>query len=337
MSVKIIAEIGVNHNADMDLAYRMISEAANSGADIIKFQTAVPELVQTKNAKMAEYQVKNTGNKLSQLEMAKKIHFSIDKFALLKNEVERHGKVFMSTAFDMKSLGLLQSMGETEFKIPSGEITNLPYLRFIGSVAEKVIMSTGMATWSEVKDAIKVLSRCGVDKNNIIILQCNTEYPTPFNDVNLNAMVRMGEQLGVKYGYSDHTLGIEVAIAAVAMGAVLIEKHFTIDKKLPGPDQKVSLEPEEFKKMVDGIRNIESALGNFTKSPTLSELRNKEVVRRSVYSSRDLFKGDKVAMDDLVVLRPEQGLSPMKIDMLIGKRLKKDILFQNVIMLDDVE
>jgi N,N'-diacetyllegionaminate synthase len=337
MSVKIIAEIGVNHNADIDLAYHMISEAAKSGADIIKFQTAIPELVQTKDAKMADYQIKNTGTEISQLNMAKKIHFPIEKFSLLKDKVESYNKVFMSTAFDLKSLDFLHSLGESQYKIPSGELTNLPYLRAVGLIARDVIVSTGMATWQEVKDAIQVFLDCGISRHNIVVLQCNTEYPTPFKDVNLNSMVWMGEQLSVKYGYSDHTIGIEAAIAAVALGAVVIEKHFTTDKNLPGPDQKVSLEPAEFASMVNGIRNIEEALGKYKKSPTESELKNKIIARRGLYASKNLNCGAIIGINDLVALRPEQKFSPMNIDELIGKKLKRSLLESQPILLDDVE
>ncbi len=337
MPVKIIAEIGVNHNADLDLARTMIAAAAESGADVIKFQTAIPELVQTADAKMAKYQIHNTGEEISQLEMSKKFHFPVETYSLLKDEVEKCGKIFMSTAFDLISLEYLASLGEKQYKIPSGEITNLPYLRKIGSLAESVIVSTGMATWKEVQDAVNVLLDCGVRKNDLVILQCNTEYPTPFEDVNLNTMVSMGRQLDVQYGYSDHTKGIEVAIAAVALGAKVIEKHFTIDNKLPGPDQKASLEPVEFSAMVRSIRNIEKSLGTHIKKTTPSELKNKAVARRSIYTAKNTRKGKIISMEDLIVLRPEKGLSPMNIDMLIGKKIRLDLPKHYPITLIDVE
>ena len=333
----IIAEIGVNHNADWNLAVDMIQAAAKSGADVIKFQAAIPELVQTMLAPMAEYQVVNTGKEESQLEMSRKFHFAHDIFPQLKAEVEKYGKVFMSTAFDLKSLDLLVSMGETTYKIPSGEITNLPYLRAIGTRSQKVLLSTGMATWQEVQDAVQVLLTCGLSKSQLTVLQCNTEYPTPFKDVNLKAMVSMGENLGLEYGYSDHTLGIEAAIAAVALGATVIEKHFTTDNSLPGPDQKASLEPTVFAEMVRCIRNIEMALGSDVKQPTESEAKNKFIARRGVFSAAAIAAGESFTLDNLVVLRPELGLSPMLIDQVLGKKARRNLPPQHPLFLDDVE
>ncbi len=322
----IIAEIGVNHNADFNLAVEMIEAAANCGVDAIKFQTAIPELVQTTSAPKAEYQKVTTGNAdESQLEMSRKFHFKHDIFPLLKQEVEKRGKMFLSTAFDLKSLDYLTSMGETIYKIPSGEITNLPYLRAIASRAKEVYISTGMATMDEVEAAVTALLAAGQTKEQITVLQCNTEYPTPVSDVNLLAMVEMGKKLGLKYGYSDHTPGIEISVAAVALGATIIEKHFTTDKTLPGPDQQASLDPTEFKAMVDSIRNIEKALGNGVKSPSPSESKNKFIARRSIFSSRDIKAGEIFSMENLVILRPESGISPMRIDEFIGKPAKMNI------------
>lgn len=322
----IIAEIGVNHNADFKLAVEMIEAAANCGVDAIKFQTAIPELVQTSKAPKAEYQKVTTGNaEESQLEMSRKFHFTHDIFPLLKNEVEKRGKIFLSTAFDLKSLDYLTSMGETIYKIPSGEITNLPYLRAIASRAKEVYISTGMATMEEVEAAVNALLAAGQTKDQITVLQCNTEYPTPISDVNLFAMVEMGKKLGLKYGYSDHTPGIDIAIAAVAMGATIIEKHFTTDKSLPGPDQQASLDPTEFKAMVFSIRNIELALGNGIKTPSNSEIKNKFIARRSIFTSRDILEGEILTMENLVILRPESGISPMHIDEFIGKPAKMNI------------
>lgn len=322
----IIAEIGVNHNADFNLAVEMIEAAANCGVDAIKFQTAIPELVQTTSAPKAEYQKVTTGNAdESQLEMSRKFHFKHDIFPLLKQEVEKRGKMFLSTAFDLKSLDYLTSMGETIYKIPSGEITNLPYLRAIASRAKEVYISTGMATMDEVEAAVTALLAAGQTKEQITVLQCNTEYPTPVSDVNLLAMVEMGKKLGLKYGYSDHTPGIEISVAAVALGATIIEKHFTTDKTLPGPDQQASLDPTEFKAMVDAIRNIEKALGNGVKSPSPSESKNKFIARRSIFSSRDIKAGEIFSMENLVILRPESGISPMRIDEFIGKPAKMNI------------
>jgi len=336
-STIIIAEIGVNHNADLDLAISMIQAAVESGADIIKFQTAIPELVQTVQAPMAEYQIVNTHKEESQLEMSRKFHFAHEVFPRLKKEVEKRGKKFMSTAFDMKSLDLLTSMGETTYKIPSGEITNLPFLREVALRARKVLLSTGMATWNEVKDAVHVLLACGMKKSQITVLQCNTAYPTPFEDVNLMAMVTMGENFNLKYGYSDHTPGIEAAIAAVALGATVIEKHFTTDHELPGPDQKASLEPVIFAAMVRGIRNIEKALGNGVKQPSVSETKNKFIARRGVFTARDIAAGEIFDLHNLIMLRPEMGLSPMYIDQVLGKKAVRDLPPQHPLVLDDVE
>jgi len=336
-STLIIAEIGVNHNADWDLAVAMIQAAAESGADVIKFQTAIPELVQTTQAPMAEYQVANTGKEESQLEMSRTFHFAHEVFPRLKAEVEKHGKAFMSSAFDLKSLDLLTSMGETTYKIPSGEITNLPYLRAIGSRAQKVLMSTGMATWQEVQDAVQALLACGMNKSQIIVLQSNTEYPTPFEDVNLKAMVSMGKNLGLEYGYSDHTPGIEAAIAAVALGATVIEKHFTTDNNLPGPDQKASLEPMAFAEMVCCIRNIEMALGDGVKQPSASETKNKFIARRGVFTAKAVAAGEMLTLNNLVMLRPEMGLSPMHIDQVLGKKAGRNLPAQHPLSLDDVE
>ncbi len=316
----IIAEIGVNHNADFNLAVDMIEAASNCGVDAIKFQTAVPELVQTSSAPKADYQKVTTGNAdESQLEMSRKFHFTHDIFPLLKQEVEKRGKMFLSTAFDLKSLDYLTRMGESIYKIPSGEITNLPYLRAIAQRASEVYISTGMATFDEVEAAVNALLASGQTKEQITVLQCNTEYPTPVSDVNLLAMVEMGKKLGLKYGYSDHTPGIEISVAAVALGATIIEKHFTTDKSLPGPDQQASLDPIEFKAMVDAIRNIEKALGSPEKKTSPSEAKNKFIARRSIVSSRDIEAGEILSLDNLVILRPESGISPMFIDEFIGK------------------
>jgi N,N'-diacetyllegionaminate synthase len=335
--VLIIAEIGVNHNANWELAVEMIKAAAAAGADVIKFQTAIPELVQTTGAPMAGYQVVNIGKVESQLEMSRKLHFAHEVFPSLKAEVKRLGKQFMSTAFDLKSLDFLTSLGETTYKIPSGEITNLPYLRAIGQRAKRVLMSTGMATFEEAREALQVLMDCGMTQSQIIVLQCNTEYPTPFKDVNLKAMVRLGAELGLDFGYSDHTLGIEAAIAAVALGARVIEKHFTIDCTLPGPDQKASLEPTAFAEMVRCIRNIELALGDSIKRPSPSELKNKAIARRSVFTATSIAAGENLSMNNLVILRPETGLSPMKIDQLLGRKALRDLPAEYPVSLDDVE
>ena len=334
----IIAEIGVNHNANFDLAVQMIEAAAACGVDAIKFQTAIPELVQTRQAPKAEYQKVTTGNAdESQLEMSRKFHFAHDAFPKLKAEVEKHSVQFLSTAFDLKSLDYLTSMGETVYKIPSGEITNLPYLRAIAQRASQVYISTGMATFEEVEAAVNALLEAGQKREQITVLQCNTEYPSPFEDVNLNAMVEMGRRLGLAYGLSDHTPGIEASIAAVAMGAILIEKHFTTDRSLPGPDQHASLIPSEFEALVKGIRRVELAMGSAEKKPSPSEAKNKFIARRSVFAAVDLPAGTVLSMDNLVVLRPEGGISPMRIDELIGRTLNCDLSAQTAISWDHLE
>jgi N,N'-diacetyllegionaminate synthase len=332
----IIAEIGVNHNANLDLAIDMIDSAALTGVDAIKFQTAIPELVQTSTAPKAEYQKNTTDNpNESQLEMSKKFHFEHSVFITLKKEVEKRGKIFLSTAFDLKSLDFLTSLGETVYKIPSGEITNLPYIRAIAKRAKKVFLSTGMATFDEVKEAVDVLLKGGLKAENIIVLQCNTEYPSPFEDVNLLAMVEMGKKLGLEYGLSDHTPGVEASIAAVALGATIIEKHFTIDRNLPGPDQHASLLPFEFHNLVNSIRNVEKAMGISLKFPTESEIKNKFIARRSIYLSKDVKKGDLLTYDNLIALRPEAGISPMKIDEIIGKIALNDLKANSLITSND--
>lgn len=334
----IIAEIGVNHNANFELAVEMIEAASRCGVDAIKFQTAIPELVQTSTAPKADYQKVTTGNAdESQLEMSRKFHFTHDIFPLLKQEVEKRGKMFLSTAFDLKSLDYLTGMGETIYKIPSGEITNLPYLRAIAQRASQVYISTGMATMEEVEAAVNALLNNGQTKEQITVLQCNTEYPSPIVDVNLLAMVEMGNKLGIKYGYSDHTPGIDISIAAVALGASVIEKHFTTDKSLPGPDQQASLDPSEFKALVDGIRNIEIALGSIEKITSPSESKNKFIARRSIFSSRDIEAGEILSMDNLVILRPESGISPMFIDNFIGKPAKTAIPSQTPLSWEHIQ
>ena len=338
MKVKIIAEIGVNHNSNMTLAKKMIKSASECGADIIKFQIATPELVQTVNAPKAKYQIKNSQNKdESQLEMIRKLHFNHESYYELKKEVEKMGKQFMASAFDLESLKFLKQLGEFDHKIPSGEITNLPFLREISKIAKSVILSTGMSNLNEVRDALNVLIEGGLKKSKITLLHCNTEYPTPMSDVNLNAMQKMGNIFEVNYGYSDHTVGIEIPIAAVAIGATVIEKHFTIDKTLPGPDQTASLDPHEFKKMVHAIRNIEKALGSDQKQPSDSELNNINIVRRSIYSSCDIKKGDTFNLNNLVMLRPANGVSPMEIDLFLNKKSIRDIKKMSIISKTDIE
>ena len=323
--VIIIAEAGVNHNADINMAKQLIDAAAESGADYVKFQTAVPHLVVTKEGTMANYQIQNIGKKESQLEMTKKIHLPLSDFEYLAKYAQEKKIKFASTPFDLLSVDFLNKLNMDFFKIPSGEITNYPYLVKIAKIGIPIILSTGMATITEIKDAVKVLIDNGVSKNKITILHCNTEYPTPMEDVNLKAMLHIQRELEVSVGYSDHTLGIEVPIAAVALGATVIEKHFTLDKALPGPDHKASLEPNELKAMVSAIRNIEKAIGGSgLKEVSKSEEKNKPIARKSIVASTDIKKGDIFTPENLTVKRPGTGISPMQWDEVIGKTAKKD-------------
>lgn len=322
--VIIIAEAGVNHNGNYDMAVRMVHEAKAAGADYVKFQTAVPELVISSIAPKAEYQKETTGAGESQLDMCRAIHLPLSDYAPLKQECDKAGIGFMSTPFDLVSIDTLGPLGMDYYKIPSGEITNLPYLRKIASKGRPVIMSTGMCEMDEIDAAIGVLEAGGMNREDIILLHCNTQYPTPFADVNLRAMREMADRFGVRVGYSDHTVGIEVPIAAVAMGAVVIEKHFTLDRNLPGPDHKASLEPGELARMVEAIRNIEDALGDGHKHVTVSEEPNKEVARKSIVAATDIKKGDLLTEQNITVKRPGNGISPMLWDSVIGTRAVDD-------------
>lgn len=322
--VIIIAEAGVNHNGNYDMAVRMVHEAKAAGADYVKFQTAVPELVISSIAPKAEYQKETTGAGESQLDMCRAIHLPLSDYAPLKQECDKAGIGFMSTPFDLVSIDTLEPLGMDYYKIPSGEITNLPYLRKIASKGRPVIMSTGMCEMDEIDAAIGVLEAGGMSWEDIILLHCNTQYPTPFADVNLRAMREMADRFGVRVGYSDHTVGIEVPIAAVAMGAVVIEKHFTLDRNLPGPDHKASLEPSELARMVEAIRNIEDALGDGHKHVTVSEEPNKEVARKSIVAATDIKKGDLLTEQNITVKRPGNGISPMLWDSVIGTRAVDD-------------
>jgi len=322
--VFIIAEAGVNHNGDVNLAKKLVDVAKKAGADAVKFQTFKAENLVSKSAKKADYQVENTGNNESQYEMIKKLELSFDDFIELKKYCDEKEIMFLSTPFDDESIEFLNNLGIEIFKIPSGEITNLPYLRKIGKLRKKVILSTGMADLGEIEDALDVLINSGTKKENITVLHANTEYPTPFEDVNLKAMQTISCAFDVAVGYSDHTMGIEVPIAAVAMGARVIEKHFTLDRNLEGPDHRASLEPDELKAMVSAIRNIEKALGNGLKKPSRSEKKNIEVARKSIVAKRDIKKGEKFSEENLTVKRPGNGISPMRWDEIIGKTAQKD-------------
>ena len=321
----IIAEAGVNHNGDIAKAKALIDKGAEAGVDYVKFQTFKAEKLVTKQAKRASYQDKNTQDNDSQYEMLKKLELSQALHQELMDYCNQKGVKFLSTGFDSESLVFLAQLGITIAKVPSGEITNLPYLRQVASLFPEVILSTGMATIGEIKDAVKVLIDNGVSKNKITILHCKTEYPTPMEDVNLKAMLHIQRELGIPVGYSDHTLGIEVPIAAVALGATVIEKHFTLDKTLPGPDHKASLEPNELKAMVSAIRNIEKAIdGSGLKEVSKSEEKNKPIARKSIVTSTNIKKGDIFTPENLTVKRPGTGISPMQWDEVIGKEAKRD-------------
>ena len=320
----IIAEAGVNHNGSIDRAIQMIHIAKEAGADAVKFQTSIPEDLVTDYAKKADYQYKHTIKNESQLEMLKRIHLPLDDYKILKQECEDKDIEFMSTPFDLKSLACLHEIGMCYYKIPSGELTNLPLIREIAKVAKKVILSTGMSNLDEISETIDVLVSGGISKKNISALHCNTEYPTPMKNVNLNSMLTLGKKFKVNIGLSDHTLGIEVPIAAVAMGATIIEKHFTTDKTLEGPDHKASLNPEELKSMVKAIRNIEAAFGKHNKLPTEGELKNINIARKSIVASSNISKGEIFTIDNLTTKRPGNGISPMMWDNIIGKKSNKD-------------
>ena len=324
--VIIIAEAGVNHNGDINLAKKLIDIAADAKVDYVKFQTFKAENVVSQIAKKASYQITNTKNiEENQLQMLKKLELSHDQHNELISYCKQKNISFFSTAFDLESLAYLKDLGLTIVKIPSGEITNLPYLRKAAALFSEVIISSGMSTIEDVKNALNVFLDAGVAKRNISILHCNTEYPTPMQDVNLHAMLSIQKEFGVRVGYSDHTLGIEVPIAAVAIGAKVIEKHFTLDRNLPGPDQLASLEPEELKAMVHAIRNIELAIsGNGTKQVSESEMKNIEIARKSIVAKTDIVKGEIFSDSNLTTKRPGYGISPMRWDEIIGQTAQKD-------------
>lgn len=323
--VLIIAEAGVNHNGDVNLAKKLVDVAVDCGADIIKFQTFKAETLVTKTAKMANYQIANTQKQESQFDMLKKLELSYEDFIALKKYCEEKKITFLSTGFDLESVKFLSELGLKLWKIPSGEITNLPYLEFIGKLGHEVILSTGMSTLEEVRDAVNILVKSGTDKKMITVLHCNTDYPTKFEDVNLNAMLTIKSALGLEIGYSDHTLGVEVPTAAVAMGATVIEKHFTLDKTMPGPDHKASLDPQELKQLVSNIRNIELALlGSGNKEPSSSEKKNMEIARKSIVAKKEIAQGELFSLDNLIVKRPGSGISPMRWYEVIGKRAARN-------------
>lgn len=322
MSILIIAEAGVNHNGSLAMAKQLADVAKAAGADIVKFQTAKPELVISRFAEKAEYQKAETGEAESQLEMCKRIHLTFDEHAQLKEYCDSIGIAYLSTPFDLDSIDFLQQLGTPMWKVPSGEITNLPYLEKIAATKKPVILSTGMSMISEIEDALTILENGGAGP--ITLLHCNTEYPTPIEDANLLAMQDLREQFGLPVGYSDHTAGIEADIAAAALGAVVIEKHFTLDKALPGPDHKASLSPEELTAMVAAVRKTELALGDGRKHVTESEAKNKPIARKSILAKRDIKKGETFTPENLTVKRPGDGISPMRWYDVLGKTAKRD-------------
>lgn len=318
----IIAEAGVNHNGDITIAKQMIDCAKEAGADIVKFQTGMAENVVSKFAQKAEYQKIETGCEENQLDMLKKLQLPFEQFRELKAYCDKVGITFLSTPFDLESIDFLNTLDMKFWKVPSGEITNYPYLVQIAKTKKKVLMSTGMCEMQEIEEAIDVLKKNGC--TDIMLLHCNTEYPTPMCDVNLNAMISMREKFRVPVGYSDHTKGIEVAIAAVTMGATVIEKHFTLDRNMEGPDHKASLEPDELKAMVKAIRNIEIAIGSSEKKVTASEEKNRAIARKSIVAKRHIDKGETFTVDNITTKRPGSGISPMKWNVVLGRKAMRE-------------
>lgn len=337
MHTIIIAEAGVNHNGDIELAKQLVEVAAQCGADFVKFQTFKADKLVSKQAKQADYQSQNIGKVESQYDMLKKLELSEENHFQLKKHCKKHNIGFLSTGFDHDSLKFLSKLGIDLWKIPSGELTNLPYLRYMATQPQPLVLSTGMANIQEVEEGLQVLLSKGKSKDEITLLHCSTEYPTPYNEVNLNAMTMMGQKFEINYGYSDHTRGIEIPIAAVAMGASLIEKHFTLDNDLPGPDHKASLEPNELKEMVSAIRNVEVALGDGIKQPSISEIKNKIAARKSIHIGDDLEANHIIKESDLEMKRPGDGISPMEMDKVIGRSLKQAIALGEMLKWDNLK
>lgn len=329
----IIAEVGVNHNGSIDFAKKLVDFASEAGADLVKFQTFSADRLATQCAPKADYQMHTTDEAQSQFDMLRQLELSANMHEILFAYCKSRKIEFFSTGFDIPSVDYLVSLGIKRFKIPSGEITNLPYLRHVGSFVKPVILSTGMANLGEIEAAIGALEVAGTLRDQITVLHCNTEYPTPMSDVNLRAMRSIREALGVAVGYSDHTAGIEVSIAAVALGASVIEKHITLDRDLPGPDQKSSLVPAEFSAMVRAIRNIELALGSGIKRPSPSESRNRVIVRKSLVAAKFIRAGELFTTDNVVAKRPGNGISPMRWDEVIGRTAARDFSIDELIEL----
>ena len=331
--VLIIAEAGVNHNGDRQLALDLVDAAAEAGADLVKFQTFRADRQVTRSAPVANYQRRNTGRDQSQHEMLLGLELSEEMHLLLMAHCRNRGIEFFSTAFDIPSVDMLARLGFRRFKIPSGEITNLPYLRHIGGLSGSVLLSTGMATVEEIGAAIEALELAGTGRDKITLLQCNTEYPTPMEDVNLRAMSTLRSQFGVEVGFSDHTEGITAAIAAAALGATIIEKHFTLDRNLPGPDHRASLEPAELTAMISAIRGVEQALGDGVKQPSASEAKNIAIVRKSLVAAAPIRAGEPFSADNLTTKRPGTGISPMRWDDVLGKKAPRSFAVDELIEL----
>jgi N,N'-diacetyllegionaminate synthase len=331
--VLIIAEAGVNHNGDIELAKKLVDAAADAGADLVKFQTFNAKQLVTHAAPLADYQLSMTKDVQSQFAMLRQLELSEEMHETLITHCNRRNIGFFSTGFDIESLNYLMAIGAQLFKVPSGEITNLLYLRHIGALGKPVILSTGMATLGEIEAAIEVLEGAGTSRAEITVLHCNTEYPTPMQDVNLLAMRSLREAFGVAVGYSDHTPGIEVSIAAAALGATVIEKHLTLDRNLAGPDHKASLEPHEFTAMVRAVRNIEQAMGDGIKRPSPSEAKNKSIARKSLVAAKPIVAGDLFTLENVTVKRPGTGISPMRWDEVKGKVARRDFKLDEFISL----
>ncbi|EAJ0469222.1 N-acetylneuraminate synthase [Campylobacter upsaliensis] len=319
--VLIIAEAGVNHNGDINLAKKLIEQAAKAGADVVKFQTFKANSCVSVSAKKAKYQLETTAKEESQLEMIQKLELSYESHFELMKHCKKHGIAFLSTPFDLESVGFLRGLDLPYFKIPSGEITNLPYLKAVAKCKKKVLLSTGMANLGEIEAALTILRKNGT--RNITLLHCNTEYPTPFEDVNLNALKTLKEAFKLEVGYSDHTEGIVASLGAVALGAVVIEKHFTLDKTMEGPDHRASLEFEELRALCKGIRELEKALGSGIKKASKSEAKNKIIARKSLVAKREIQKGEKFSIENLTTKRPGSGISAMRYEEYLGKRALK--------------
>ncbi|BBM87738.1 N-acetylneuraminate synthase [Candidatus Uabimicrobium amorphum] len=329
--VFIIAEAGVNHNGDMSMAKKLIDAAVQTGADAVKFQTFKAKSLVTRNADKAQYQKETTNQDESQFEMIRKLELSHEDHVELYEYARNNNIMFLSSPFDIDSTNFLVQLGINTLKIPSGEITNYPYLKHMASLGKDIILSTGMANLTEIEFAMNTLTSCGATRSRITLLHCNTEYPTPMQDVNLTAMITLREAFKVNIGYSDHTLGIEIPIAAVALGAKVIEKHFTLDNDLPGPDHKASLCPKEFTEMVRCIRNIEVALGTGLKQPSASEEKNKPIARKSIVARQEIKKGDIFTEQNITTKRPGTGISPMSWRDVLGKTAKKSFVVDEMI------